>query len=148
MLQVQDCNSDRPLRVCSQCSSWRIIGGKCRLDSEKKTELNGGPSRALQPPRERKPAQRTHLAKVDADFLPMMLVGSLKSALPVALLVRAEQLLRTHDEAGDDPTMALTRARHLPARDLRLRQSPPGSGPEDAPASGGETRPEREPRDV
>jgi len=37
-----------------------------------------------------------------------MVSGSLESALPVALLVRAEQLLRTQDEADDDPTMALT----------------------------------------
>jgi len=50
-----------------------------------------------------------------------MVSGSLKSALPVALLARAEQLLRTQDEAGDDPTMALALDRHLPARDLRLR---------------------------
>ena len=115
----------------------------------KKPEVNGGPSRNLRPPRWLKPAQRPHLTKVDADFLPMMLAGSLESALPVALLVRAEQLLRTHDEAGDDPTMALTRARHLTtARGLGLRQSPPGCRPENAPASGGETRPEREPRDV
>jgi len=50
-----------------------------------------------------------------------MVSGSLISALPVALLVCAEQLLRTQDEAGDDPTMALALDRHLPARDLRLR---------------------------
>jgi hypothetical protein len=50
-----------------------------------------------------------------------MFSGSLKSALPVALYVRAAQLLRTHDEAGDDPRMALALARHLPARDLGVR---------------------------
>ena len=77
-----------------------------------------------------------------------MVSGSLKSALPVALLARAEQLLRTPDEAGDDPTMALALDRHLPAGDLRLRQFAPESGPEDAPGSGGETRLERDPRDV
>src|SRR5271157_1123261 len=78
-----------------------------------------------------------------------MVSGSLESALPDALLLRASQLLRTPAEAGDDPTMALTRARHLTtARGLGLRQSPPRSRPEDAPASGGETRPEREPGDI
>ena len=51
-----------------------------------------------------------------------MVSGSLESALPDALLLRASQLLRTPAEAGDDPTMALTLARQLPARGLGLPQ--------------------------
>ena len=42
----------------------------------KKLEVNRGPSRNLRTPRLLKPAQRTLLAKVDDDLLPIMVSGS------------------------------------------------------------------------
>jgi hypothetical protein len=62
-----------------------------------------------------------YLAKVGDAFWPIMSLGSLESALPAALTLRVKQLIRTLNEAGDDPTMAFSFAYDLAARDVRLR---------------------------
>src|SRR5208337_4336500 len=132
MLQLQNRNLDGPVRVCSQRSYQENQRRKVQAGSGRNPKWTADPPERCDPPGSQNPHNEHISPKSTPTSCRSWYRAHLESALPVALLVRAEQLLRTHDEAGDDPTMALTRARHLPARDLKLRQSAPGSGPEDA----------------